>query len=562
MSIQREGLSGSEKIQQKESENMKGTELQVAAQLRKHRRRWGTLVVLSLSLIVIGLDITILNVAIPTFQRELSATAADLQWILNAYILVFAGLLLTMGALGDRIGRRRALEIGLVLFGVASLAAAYSQTTTQLIAARAFMGVGGAMIMPSTLSILVDVFPREERVKAIGIWSAVAAIGVPLGMVLGGWLLDNFWWGIVFVINTPVVIVALTAGRVLIPESRDPKPGRIDILGAVLSMGALSTLIYSLIEAPVRGWLDPLILSGFAVALIVGVVFVAYELRTSQPMLQMRYFRNPRLSAGAGAIGVAFMSMLAVMFILTQYLQFVRGYSPFDTGLRFVPMALGFMIGGPTSALLVARLGTRKLVTAGMLVLAIAIGGLALVDGGTPYWVIGLDLVALGMGMAYTMAPATDAVMAALPAANAGVGSALNDTTRQVGGALGIGIFGSLLNSLYSSNVANAVIGLPSEAAEAARNSVGAAAQIAATIAGPAGEALGAAARAAFVDTQGIVFIVSAATVFLGGLLVFRFMPAHDLVVGDVATQAAGESVEERQLGVTGPARAPDHIAD
>ena len=202
----------------------------------------------------------------------------------TSYILVFAGLLLTMGSLGDRFGRRRALEIGLVLFGIASLAAAYSQTSTQLIAARAFMGVGGAMIMSSTLSVLVDVFPREERAKAIGIWAAVAAMGVPLGMVLGGWLLEIFWWGIVFIINTPVVLVVLTAGRFLVPESRDPEPGRIDVPGAVLSMGALSILIYSLIEAPLRGWLDPLSLGGFAVALILGVLFVVYELRTREPM--------------------------------------------------------------------------------------------------------------------------------------------------------------------------------------------------------------------------------------------------------------------------------------
>ena len=353
--------------------------------------------------------------------------------------------------------------------------------------------------------------------------------------------------------------MVLTAGRVLIPESRDPNPGRIDILGAALSMGALSTLIYSLIEAPVRGWLDPLILSGFAVASILGVLFVVYELRTSQPMLEIRYFRNPRLSAGAGAIGLAFMSMLAIMFILTQYLQFVRGYSPFDTGLRFVPMALGFMVGGPTSAILVGRLGTRKVITAGMLGVAVSIGALALVSTGTPYWMIGVALMALGMGMAYTMAPATDAVMAALPEANAGVGSALNDTTRQVGGALGVGIFGSLLNSAYGSNVANALVGLPAEAADAARNSAGAATQIAATMAGPAGEALRAAAAGAFVDAQGIVFFVSAATVLIGGLLVFRFMPAHDLVVG---TQTAAESVEDRQPGQTGTAEAPSPIPD
>ena len=533
-----------------------------AAQLRKYGRRWGTLGVLSLSLLIIALDVTILNVAIPTFQRELNASASDLQWIINAYILVFAGLLLTMGSLGDRFGRRRTLEIGLVVFGIASLAAAYSQSSTQLIAARAFMGVGGALIMPSTLSVLVDVFPREERAKAIGIWAAVAAMGIPLGMVLGGWLLEHFWWGVVFIINTPVVLVALTAGRVLIPESRDPEPGKIDIPGAVLSMGAFSTLIYSLIEAPVRGWLDPLSVGGFAVALILGVLFVVYELRTREPMLEIRFFRNPRLSAGAGAIGLAFMAMLAIMFILTQYLQFVREYTPLETGLRFVPMALGFMVGGPTSALLVARLGTRNVVTAGMLVVAIAIGGLAMVDAEIPYWVIGLGLGALGMGMAYTMAPATDAVMAALPEANAGVGSALNDTTRQVGGALGVGIFGSLLNSVYSSSVANAVVGLPSEAADAVRNSVGGAAQIAATMTGPAGEALSTAARAAFVDAQGIVFLIAAATVFLGSLLVFRFMPAHDLAADTVGTQGGAASEEESTSGGTALTEDPDPIVN
>ena len=248
---------------------------------------------------------------------------------------------------------------------------------------------------------------------------------------------------------------------------------------------------------------------------------------------------------------MAFMAMLAIMFILTQYLQFVRGYTSFETGLRFVPMALGFMVGGPTSALLVARLGTRQVVTAGMLVVAIAIGGMALVDTGTPYWIIGLALGALGMGMAYTMAPATDAVMAARPEANAGVGSALNDTTRQVGGALGVGIFGSLLNTAYSSSMANALVGLPAEAADAARNSVGAATQIATTLAGPAGDALGTAARVAFVDGQGIVFFISAATVFLGGLLVFWFMPAHDLAASTVGTQQVSPSVEVSTDGET-----------
>ena len=309
---------------------------------RKYRRRYWTLGVLSLSLLVIALDVTVLNVAIPTLQRDLDASAASLQWIINAYILVFAGLLLTMGTLGDRFGRRRALEAGMVIFAAASLAAAFSETSSQLIAARAGQGIGGALIMPSTLSILVDVFPRAERARAIGIWAAVAALGIPIGMVLGGWLLEEFSWGAIFLINLPVVAVILLSSRLLIPESKDPSPGKIDVPGAVISMAALSALIYSLIEAPERGWLDPVTLGGFAAAAAAGVLFVYYELRTPQPMLDIRLFRNARLSAGAGAVGIVFMAMLGTLFLITQYLQFVRDYSPLDTGLRLVPLATRF----------------------------------------------------------------------------------------------------------------------------------------------------------------------------------------------------------------------------
>ena len=247
---------------------MEGTESKEATQSRKYRLRWWTLGVLSLSLLIVALDVTILNVALPTFQRELGATAKDMQWIINAYILVFARLLLTMGSVGDRFGRRRALEAGFIIFRISSLVAANVGTSSQLIAARLFMGIGGALIMPSTLSVLVDVFPREERAKAIGIWAAVAALGLPFGMVLGGWLLENFWWGSVFLINVAVAVGALIAGRIVVPESRDPAARRIDIPGAAISIATLSVLIYAIIEAPQRGWLDPLILSGFVVALV------------------------------------------------------------------------------------------------------------------------------------------------------------------------------------------------------------------------------------------------------------------------------------------------------
>jgi EmrB/QacA subfamily drug resistance transporter len=380
----------------------------------KYKRRYWTLAVLSISLIVIALDVTILNVAIPTLQRDLGASAAELQWILNAYILVFAGLLLTMGTLGDRFGRRRALETGLIVFGIASLLAAYSQTSGQLIAARAAQGIGGAMIMPSTLSVLVDVFPREERAKAIGIWVGAASIGIPLGMVVGGWLLENFWWGTAFLINLPVVIAALVFGRVLVPESRDPEARKIDLIGATISMFALTALVYTIIEAPGKGWLDPVTLGGFVLVAVAGAAFVRYELGQNQPMLDVRVFKNARLSSGALAIAIMSMAMLAVMFLLTQYLQFVQGYSPLDTGIRLVPMAVGFMFGAPMSTILVGRIGTKWTVTMGLLILAAAVTALSGLDVTTTYWVAGISLFFFGMGMANTMAPATDAVMAAL----------------------------------------------------------------------------------------------------------------------------------------------------
>ena len=436
---------------------------------------------------------------------------------------------MTMGTLGDRFGRRRALQTGLVLFGIASLAAAYSQTSGQLIAARAAQGIGGAMIMPSTLSVLVDVFPREERAKAIGIWAGVAAIGIPLGMVVGGWLLENFWWGTAFLINLPVVIVALVFGRFLVPESRDPEARTIDLIGATISMFALTALIYTIIEAPEKGWLDPITLGGFALVAIASAAFVRYELRQEHPMLDVRVFKNARLSSGSLAMAIMSMAMLAAMFLLTQYLQFVQGYSPLDTGIRLVPMAVGFMFGAPMSAILVGRIGTKWTVTLGMLILAAAVVSLSMLDVNTAYWVAGVSLFFFGMGGANTMAPATDAVMAALPDSHAGVGSAINDTVRQVGGALGIGIFGSILNSLYASNITAAVVDLSSNGSAMARNSIGGALQAASDLNEAGSEALLNAANTAYVDAASAVYIVTAVIAVAGAVVVARFIPAHDV---------------------------------
>ena len=483
--------------------------------------------VMAFSLIIVVVDTTVLNVTIPTLQRELNASASDLQWIVESYVVVLAGVILTMGALGDRFGRKRAFQSGLLIFGTASAIAAFATTSGQLIAARSLMGVGAALITPASLAVIVDVFPPAERGKAIGIWTAVAGLGMPIGPLVGGYLLENFWWGSVFFINVPIVAVALIAGAVLVPESRNPIKRGIDILGAVLSIITLSSLVFAIIEAPSRGWSDPLVLGLFAGSVLLGVVFVLYELRVERPMLDLRYFKNPGFSTGSIALGIAFMSLIGMAFILTQYLQVVREYGPFSAGLRLLPMAVGLMLGASNSNRLVSRLGTRWVVTFGLVMITSALAALSFIEPATPYWMIGIVLFVLGIGMGNTMAPSTTAIMGAVPAANAGVGSAVGNAARQVGMALGVGILGSVVNSIYASRVAEAVSGLPTESATAVKNSVGAAAQVAASIGGPVGDAIRSSANVAFVDGFGAAMLVGAAIVLVAAVPVAMFMPGR-----------------------------------
>ena len=447
--------------------------------------------------------------------------------MVDAYILVFAGLLLTMGALSDRFGRKKALQAGLLVFGASSVAAVFSETSGQLIAARAFMGVGGALIMPATLSIITDVFPREERGKAIGIWAAIAGLGIGLGPLLGGVLIEYFDWSAIFLVNVPIVLVALGAGLLLVPESRDPEARRLDIRGALLSIGALSALVFAIIEAPSRGWTDPVVVVTFAAAAVLMALFLAWERRTEAPMLNLEFFSNPRFSVGAGAISVAFFALFGTVFLLTQYLQFVQDYSALEAGLRIAPIAFGLMLGAGLSDRFVHRLGTNRVVAGGMVGLAIALGGIALWGIATPYWVIAIGLIAIAFAMGNIVAPATDAVMGAVPEAKAGVGSAMNDVTRQVGGALGVAVIGSILNSIYSGGLDSELDALPPAAALAAGDSVGAANQIAETIPTTAGSALEAAASSAFMDGLGIAVLVAAGIALVGAIVVARFLPSR-----------------------------------
>src|SRR3954466_10806499 len=343
-------------------------------------RRWWTLGVLCLSLLVIGLDNTILNVALPTLQRDLDATSSQLQWIVDVYMLVFAGVLLTAGSLGDRFGRKRALSFGLLVFGLGSLGSALAGSPELLIATRALMGIGGAFIMPSTLSILTATFPEHERGKAIGIWAGCSGVGIAIGPaaggrgraigpVAGGWLLDGHGWGAIFLVNLPIVALALIAGRFLVPESRDESAPRLDPRGFALSFAGLTALVWAIIEAPSRGWTDPAIAGAFAFAAVVLAAFAAWELRAPEPMLDVKLFRNPRFSASSAAITLAFFALFGMIFFLTQYLQDVRGYSPLEAGLRMLPVAGGLILAGPLSALLTARVGAKAVVAAGLAVI-------------------------------------------------------------------------------------------------------------------------------------------------------------------------------------------------
>jgi EmrB/QacA subfamily drug resistance transporter len=480
------------------------------------------------SLLVIIIDDTIINVAVPTLQRELGASASALQWVVDAYIVVFAGLLLTMGALGDRFGRKRFLQLGLLVFAGASVLGAYAGSASQLIVARALMGVGGALIMPSTLSVITDVFPRGERVKAIGIWTGTASLGIPLGPVVGGWLLEHLWWGSVFLLNLPIALAALAGGWILVPESRHPTPPRPDLPGLALSVVALASLVYGIIEAPSAGWSSLAVLGSLGLAAVAGAAFLLHEARARQPMLDLWLFRNPRLGWGTVAMTLAGLAIGGLAFLLTQYLQFVQGYTPLEAGLRFLPIAIGFGIASPVTQRVVPRIGTARTAAAALGGVAVVFAALSLVGPDTSYWLVGPALLLVGLGIGAAFVPATDAVMAAVPAANAGLGSAINDAGRQVGAALGVGVLGALANAGFRSGIGGAA-SLSPDLAAAARRSMAAALQIATLAGGPAGASLRRAAEAAFMDGFGLAMLAGAVLLAAGALTVLWRLPAHDV---------------------------------
>lgn len=510
-----------------------------------YRRRWWTLAVLCLSLVVITLDNTILNVALPTLVRDLNATTSQLQWFVDAYTLAFAGLLLTAGSLGDRYGRRGALTLGLVIFGLGSIASAFAGTPAHLIVTRTLMGVGGAFIMPSTLSILTNTFAPAERGRAIGVWAGVSALGVAIGPLTGGFLLAHFSWGSVFWVNVPVVVIAIVLGRFLVPTSRDPRAPRLDLVGAALSIGGLSLLLYAIIEAPGWGWLASETIVLFAVALVILAGFAWWELRSDHPMLDVRFFENPRFTAASLAVTMVFFAMFGATFLFTQYMQFVLGYTALETGVRVIPMAAVIMVVAPSSARLVERWGTKLVVTSGLAIVAVGLTLFLRSGVATGYGPFLVALLVMGTGMALTMAPATDSIMGSLPLAKAGVGSAVNDTTRQLGGALGVGVLGSVLASIYGGRVAAVLPAtVPAPAAAAIKGSLGAALEAASRVGGDVGARLAAVANGAFVDAMHVGVLVGAVIAVLGAMTTALFLPARPAEEGVTGHAAPAVLVE------------------
>lgn len=439
------------------------------------RRRWVILGVVVVGLLAIVIDNTVLNVALKTIASPadkggIGASQSALEWAINSYTLVFAGLLFTFGVVGDRIGRKRVLMAGLVLFGLGSLFSAYSHSPDQLIAARAVMGLGGAAVMPQTLSIIANVFEPHERARAIGIWTSAVGIGVAIGPVLGGVLLSHFWWGSVFLINVPVTIIGVIAALILIPESRNPEHARIDYVGVLASVLGLVLLVFGIVQGgDGESWGSLGVLGPALGGLVVLGLFAWYESRIEHPSLDVRLFKVRALSASVGSIALLFFGMGGVYFFSSFYLQNARGYSPLETGLLAVPFALGQFIMSPRSASLVTRLGVRPVMLTAMLMNAIAIGGWAFLGVHSPIWIVAVLFFIQGAGLGIAIPAATSTVMEALPRERAGAGSALTNTARQVAVALSVAVLGSILSQAYRNSLSPTLNALPAATRGASR---------------------------------------------------------------------------------------------
>ncbi len=507
---------------------VRSTEDLVSATPVPDRRRWAALAVVSLAVFVTTLDGLIVNIALPSLAGDLGASTRELQWIVDAYLLVFTGLLLAGGGLSDRFGRRLGLIVGLVAFGATSAFAASVTSAGGLIAARALMGIGAALIFPTTLAIITNMFTvPKERAAAIGIWSAVSGMGVAAGPITGGWLLEHYWWGSVFLINIPVVIVTILAALLLVPESRDATTPALDWKGLVLSISAIGALVFTIIEAPVFGWVSAKTFGGFVLSALLIAMFVRVELREPHPLLPVRIFENLRFTAASVSVTAAFFALFGFIFLITQYFQVVRGYSPLGAGVRTIPVAFSIATASVLSPKLVERIGTKRVVAGGLALMSIGFFWVSFASASTPYLEIVGQMLCLGLGLGSTTAPATESIMGSLSVDKAGVGSAVNDTTRELGGTLGVAVIGSVFSSIYVSALDGGAVfeSLPTEAKAATKDSIIAGARVAASL-GDRAPALLAEVGDAFLSGLSVACLVVAGVAAAGSIFALRFLPA------------------------------------
>ncbi len=497
---------------------------------RRGRSRWLALSVLCVSILMVNLDNTVLNVALPTLVRDLHAASSQLQWIVDAYALVFGGLLLVAGSLADRVGRKRTFLAGLVAFAGGSAWAAFSGSVGVLIAARASMGIGAALMMPSTLSIITDMFrDGGQRQRAIGVWAGTSGLGFALGPIIGGLLLAHFWWGSVFLINVPIAVAGLLCAIPLVPDSKNPAALRPDLAGAVLSIAGLGLVLWSIIEGPVQGWSSAVVIGAGLAGLAALAGFAAWERATSHPMLNLRFFRRPSFSAAVGSNGLAMFGLAGALFVLTQFLQFNLGYSALQAGARMLPIAAVIAVIAPASSVMVRAAGTRLTTAAGLLLIA---AGLWQVSGASVTWAYTdmlPGMILTGIGAALVMPAVSGSVMGSLPRGDTGVGAATNGVFIQVGGALGVAVIGSLLSTRYQDRMTTvlAPYHLPHAIETTILGSVGGALAVADRAGGATGRLLAHAARSAFVGGADLGLLTAAAVVLAGAVLALAALPAR-----------------------------------
>jgi EmrB/QacA subfamily drug resistance transporter len=513
-----------------------------------HPRRRQILLVLCLSLLIVVIDNTILNTALPTLARVLHAGTSSLQWITDAYTLCFAALLIPAGALGDRFGRRISLISGLAVFALGSAGAALASGTGPLIASRVVMGLGATFVMPATLSILNAVFPPKERPQAIAAWSAVAGVGIVIGPTLGGLLLTHFWWGSVFLINIPLVALAIAGVVLTVPETAEPGGHRLDLLGTFLVAGSLVAIVDAIIEAPGRGWTAPVTLAEIAAGLAALAVFAWWELRTAHPLIDLRIFASRAFSAAAASVTVVFFALFGSLFVLTQYLQLVHGYSPLSAGVRALPFAIAMGALAPLSPILAKRFGTRVVIPAGMALMGLGLLDLSTAGVHTSYPPLAIAVAIMGAGMGLVMAPASTTIMTTVPGHQAGAGSAINDTIREVGGALGIAIIGSLSAAVYRSRLGDvlAATHLPGSVTHAATGSVAAADIVGGRVGGIPGSELVSAAHSAFVSAMDLGMRVAACVAIVSAIGAIFALPRRGRPAIAEVTQPQGTDVSQR----------------